>query len=208
MTLVLDATLGGSQSNAYVTASQAQAYYDSRFGVDAWSNASSQDQIKALVQATRNIDRFRFIGRRNAPTQALKFPRAYPWHLRNYDQFVDLAVAIPEDVANACCEEALSILQNVAMGGVGDRQILQSEGVKSYQVGNLTETFAAGAVNPADPPICPTAKALLNKWISRTARLTSIREPEGRLTAARELYGRFSINEPSPAVADGGSPWD
>ncbi len=54
MSLVLDATPGGSVANSYETVVEAQAYFDSRLPIAAWDNAESQAVL--LVMGTRVLD--------------------------------------------------------------------------------------------------------------------------------------------------------
>lgn len=68
---------------------------------------------------------------------------------------------IPQEVKLATLEQALYILN-----GGGERAKLQSEGVQSYSIGDLSETFnGAGAGNSL--PISHEARGYLSKLISR-----------------------------------------
>jgi hypothetical protein len=61
-------------------------------------------------------------------------------------------------VKEACCEEALTILER----GNSQRRKLQQEGVQSFSIGNLSETFAAGAGKGL---LSQEAKELLRPWL-------------------------------------------
>jgi hypothetical protein len=76
MTLVLDATVGGAESNSYITVARATeiADYDIIERVD-WYVADPDDQIRALVSATRQLDTLPWVGERATTTQALAWPR-------------------------------------------------------------------------------------------------------------------------------------
>lgn len=75
--------------------------------------------------------------------------------------FYKLIEKIPAEVKNATLEQALFILN-----GGGERAKLQSEGVQSYSIGDLSETFnGAGVGNGL--PISNEARGYLSKLISR-----------------------------------------
>ncbi len=85
---------------AYATVDDADFYFQSRLGSDAWDSATYNDRLKALRTATRMIDRLNFEGEKYNSNQVLEFPR-YP---NNY---------IPVDIKIACFEIALSLLEGV-----------------------------------------------------------------------------------------------
>ena len=130
---------------SYVSLAEANEYFSNRLHVDAWTEASDADKEKALAMATKAIDRQRLNGRKTNPSQPLAFPR-YP------------DAEIPQNVKEACCEEALAILER----GNSQRRKLQQEGVQSFSIGNLSETFAAGAGRGM---LSQEAKELLKPWL-------------------------------------------
>lgn len=151
-TLVAD--VGGSTSNSYVTVAEADAFFDERLNVTAWTGADADDQARALISATRRIDQEQFrgspvkaLGDRavSGGTQALKWPRYNApaddgWH---YDQAV-----IPERVKRATMRLALALLS-------GDFESVDTglEGFDEVQVDVIkvkpSKTQKAGAL-PAD----------------------------------------------------------
>lgn len=84
----------------YATEAEAQAYMDERLNVEPWTSASSGDRDKALMMATKIIDRLNFLGKKASDAQELQFPRA--------DDTV-----VPQDVKNATSEIALALLDDV-----------------------------------------------------------------------------------------------
>ena len=130
---------------SYVNLAEANEYFSSRLHADAWAEVSNADKEKALAMATKAIDRQPLRGRKTETGQALAFPR-YP------------DTEIPEVVKEACCEEALAILER----GNSQRKKLQQEGVQSFSIGNLSETFAAGAGKGL---LSQEAKELLRPWL-------------------------------------------
>ena len=182
--MAIVATVGGTTANSYVTLVEAQAYFDARFGSDAWDDASDPNQEKALLQAARQLSAFRFRGYKNNPAQALPFPRAYPLH-SDPGSFASV-VSTPTVIKYAQCEQALSILKAVAAGDdrVEDRAELQAQGVTAFTVGNLSEQFSVGAVVLDGKILCKEARSYLQGWIDLTGRITTeCPRPAGRQIA-------------------------
>lgn len=158
--MALDTTIGGASADSYVSLVEADAYFASRFGSDSWTSLSDADQEKALRQATREVDRSRFIGSKWSSEQALQFPRV--------DTYSDDETAeIPSLVKQATCEQALWVATHAATGGRSVRQQLQSEGVTSFRVGSASETFSGDRLEA----LCPEARSLLSQWITRWGRI-------------------------------------
>jgi len=93
----------------------------------------------------KEIDRQLLKGRKATDTQELAFPR-YP------DE------EVPETVKEACCEIALALLER----GNSQRRKLQQEGVQSFVLGNMSETYTAGAGKGL---LSQEAKELLRPWL-------------------------------------------
>jgi len=129
----------------YCTIEYAEEYFKKRLHAESWGETSDADKEKALRQATKEIDRQLLKGRKATDTQELAFPR-YP------DE------EVPETVKEACCEIALALLER----GNSQRRKLQQEGVQSFTLGNMSETFAAGAGKGL---LSQEAKELLRPWL-------------------------------------------
>ena len=132
-------------SGSYCTIEYADEYFKNRLHAESWSGAASSIKEKALKQATRAIDRQRLKGNKTNPSQPLAFPR-YP------------DTEVPEAVKEACCEEALALLER----GNSQRWKLQQEGVQSFTLGNMSETYIAGAGRGM---LSQEAKELLRPWL-------------------------------------------
>lgn len=85
-------------TTAYLTPVEAQVYFDGRLGTECWDDAQDTERTKALLQATRAIDRLNFRGEKTDSDQVLQFPRK--------DDTV-----VPDDIQCACAEESLSLLE-------------------------------------------------------------------------------------------------
>ena len=63
-------------SNSYVTTDEATAYFADRLHADAWTNASADNQAKALVTAAVLLDRhIVWQGAKASPAQGMEWPR-------------------------------------------------------------------------------------------------------------------------------------
>lgn len=131
--------------NSYIDIDGADEYFAGRLHAESWGQADDSTKEKALKQATKIIDRQRLNGRKTDPAQPLAFPR-HP------------DTEIPQAVKEACCEEALALLER----GNSQRRKLQQEGVQSFSLGNMSETFATGAGKGL---LSQEAKELLRPWL-------------------------------------------
>lgn len=139
-------------SGSYCSIEYADEYFKNRLHAESWEQADNETKEKALQQATRAIDRQPLKGRKNDPAQVLAFPR-YP------------DTEIPEVVKEACCEEALALLER----GNSQRRKLQQEGVQSFTLGSISETFAPGSGRGL---LSQEAKELLRPWLLGAVNIT------------------------------------
>jgi hypothetical protein len=70
-----DATVGGANSNSYVTLAEADAYFDAGADNQEWNNHQDGYKEAALIQATRWLNYLSFAGDICGDTQALQWPR-------------------------------------------------------------------------------------------------------------------------------------
>ena len=138
--------------NSYIDIEEADEYFAGRLHAESWGQADSETKEKALKQATRQIDRQPLRGRKSDREQTLAFPR-YP------------DTEIPKEVQEACCEEALAILES----GNSQRRKLQQEGVQSFSLGNMSESYTAGAGKGL---LSQEAKELLKPWLIGAVMIT------------------------------------
>ena len=131
--------------NSYIDIDGADEYFAGRLHAESWGQADDETKEKALKQATKEIDRQPLTGRKAVDDQALAFPR-YP------DE------EIPVAVKEACCEIALALLER----GNSQRRKLQQEGVQSFTLGSMSETYAPGAGRGL---LSQEAKELLRPWL-------------------------------------------
>ena len=139
-------------SGSYCTIEEANAYFSGRLHAESWFEADDETKENAILQATKAIDRQLLRGRKTNPEQELAFPR-HP------------DTEIPAAVKEACCEEALAILER----GNSQRRKLQLEGVQSFALGNMSETYVAGAGRGL---LSQEAKELLRPWLLGSVFIT------------------------------------
>jgi len=138
MALVLDASVGASTANTFVTAAEMTTYCEGRLNATAWSATAAQEP--ALVEATRELSMLRWKGSTASETQSLAWPRLY---VQNPDSSAgndfDSGV-IPQRVKDATCDLALQFLR----AGTTDISIMPStEGVIEKTVDVLTTRYAS-----------------------------------------------------------------
>lgn len=125
---MIDATIGGTTSNSYVTIDEVNTYMDNRNHSEEWANIDNTEPF--LISATNQIDWFiKFNGEKVLSTQALMFPRnnCYDYKL---DEYVASDI-IPIKVKNAVCELILASLEE-------DRfKDNDMAGIQQVQVGSL-----------------------------------------------------------------------
>lgn len=179
--MALDATVAGPDADSYVSVADATAYLAKKAGAGAWASTLLATQEARLQEATRMIDNCRFWGARSSMSQALEFPRMYPY---NSDKPCwSGAPEVPRAVRHATIEQAWHLLANEATGGQTKRQQLQAGGVTSFTIGSLSETFGSESAAPSPLlALCPDARATISRWIQRGGRITTEREQTRRRT--------------------------
>lgn len=148
----LDATVGGASANSYVTVAAADTYLDTRLNAAAWNDELDVNQKeRALIEATRELDRLPWKGRRVTDAQALAWPRedvpdpdatlADP--AQDFPFFAD--TVIPARVQDATFELALEFLR----AGSTDVAALPGDaGIQSEDVGPTSVTYGSPGSRP------------------------------------------------------------
>lgn len=143
--------------NSYVDVTNATAYLSERLFSDAWDNATTDDQVKALIMASKKIDRQPLRGKKVAINQVMEFPRMlYSYEPRHYGEYnINVSTkqynygpgwyiqnSVPQEVLDAACEEALALLQF----GNSKRIDLQKQGVRAFSIGGMSETLSGNTI--------------------------------------------------------------
>ncbi len=111
MAVVIDATVGGANSNSYLTVARANVLAETLPHMDDWLLDASINKAQLLVHATRMIDRY-FVpdGSKVSSTQALWWPQSGLYYANTGEQIP--GAIIPEFVELATMEWAFSLYQN------------------------------------------------------------------------------------------------
>lgn len=160
-------------TNSYISVEDATNYFADRLYSDAWTNSAADDKAKALIMATKRIDRQKIRGIKAASDQTLEFPRAMYAYGDAFPQPVVGAhygygpgwiaeSGVSQNVLDAVCEEAIALLAGGATAN--QRAELQAQGVKSFSIGKLSETFRTGA--GGERLLSLEAKQLLQRYLS------------------------------------------
>jgi len=113
-------------------------------------------KLPCLCEATRKIDGLNLAGRKVVSTQVNQFPRIYT----KPDGSTYTQSVVPEDVKQACCEEALAILKY----GNTSRYRLKTEGVTNFTIGAISGTFDSADVGPL---LSPEAARIMKKYVGK-----------------------------------------
>jgi len=163
MASLIDATVGGADSNCYITTANANAYFADTLREAGWDECSSDDRERALIQATQQIERLRLHGTAadTITPQALHFPRS-----TDYDTDGETYI-IPDDIEDAICEQAMYLLQQQANPELLDRRTLQAQGVRSISLDGVSESYGGRLADG----FSASARHLLEPFTRRTAKL-------------------------------------
>jgi hypothetical protein len=156
--MTLDATIGGTSSNSYVSLADAALYFADSAYVSAWDD-TDETQSNLLISATRRLDQEQFMGYRSSYTQALKWPRSGVYS----DGILVAFDTIPQKVKDAVCELALvlagsnileqSELANFKSLSVGPISLVMNQPVQSgslpAQVARLLREFRTNSSGAA-----------------------------------------------------------
>lgn len=128
----IDATVGGANSNSYVTLAEAEAYFADRPDSDNWNTLPDNDTKNIyLIHATRRLEQEDYLGTRTTTTQRLKFPRDDV----DFDG-VELDGTIPRQIKEAQYETAIYNITNDLNAKDTNTGALKKEKVK---VGSIEE---------------------------------------------------------------------
>ena len=162
MASLIDAEIGGSDSNCYITTANADAYFGNTLREVEWDGYSVVDRERALIQATQQIERLRLHGTAADTTtpQALHFPRD-----TDYDSS-GATYIIPEAIEDAVCEQAVWLLRQRDDPEMLNRQELQNQGVRTISIDGVGESYSGRLADG----FSASARHLLELFICRTAR--------------------------------------
>ena len=161
-------------TDSYISVSDADTYFDTILFPEPWTTTVTETKEKALKMATKKIDSLMLIGRKVEIDQPLEFPRSlysdtasvygYQTGIINntrYGGWVD-ETEVTQAVKEATCEEALALIR----GGIqaNKRAELQRQGVTSFGIGPLSESYSGASSSP-NRIISGTAAQLMSRYV-------------------------------------------
>lgn len=161
MAVSIDATVGGASANSFVTLAEMTTYMEGRLNSSSFDGASTDDQNRALVEATRWLSALSWDGYRVTSTQALSWPRQWAWDPDNPAQAYFDTDEVPQRVKDATMELANQFLK----AGTTDIAALDAAaGIKRKKI-DVIETEYDPVRRPvglsAYPSVVRTIKPLL-----------------------------------------------
>lgn len=147
VTIVIEDGTGKADANSYISAADADLYFDGNFLGDAWRALVDADKkARLLITASRILDTgFDFIGWKTTNIQALQWPRILAKDKNQYSgafwrvpnaylfEFFD-PNSVPTIVKQAVCEMARSLLSSddrtADVQGIGLKRFEIFEGIK------------------------------------------------------------------------------
>lgn len=149
LVVLVDTYIASAACSTYLTAHYAST--DAK--LIAWDALLDGDKDIYLRQAAEIIDAQPLQGFKALTTQTMEFPRTLFTDV-NYLAYVNSALlnqegwyiqpGVPDVVKYAQCELALELAQGTS-SQVAQRAELQRQGVRSYSIGKLSETFSGAS---------------------------------------------------------------
>ena len=141
-------------TDTYISLADAETYVSGQYistdaKYTAWDALSDGDKEILLKRAAKLIDRQPLIGIKAASTQTMEFPRAIyteykrrdlPILTTHFDSDWYIQTETPDAVKHAQVEIALTATQDSPK-----RIELQRQGVKSFSLGKLSESYGSGS---------------------------------------------------------------
>ncbi len=155
-------------ANSYADMDDAAGYFGTRLNIDVWNNATGDNQLIALIMATRTIDAmFQFNGEKVSQAQPLQWPRIYCLDPDNQQGIIPTATRysgryfpsdkVPKLVINSTCELAMQLLTSDRTNDP------QGTGISRIKIDEVMDvTFAKGDKMPVVP-------SLVQSWLSKFA---------------------------------------
>lgn len=126
---------------SYATVNEGNTYFNENLNSQAWLGATSSDQLKAVRQATKIIDRLNFVGAKTNSAQLLQFPRG-----GDKD--------VPADIQIASLEIAIRLLD-----GVDPELEIEAIMAESHGFGNVKVSYNRSFIPEHLLAGVPSAKA-------------------------------------------------
>jgi hypothetical protein len=167
------ATSGSATANSFVSEDDAEEYMDARLNASAYVDADADDQARALIEATRELNVLLYSGSRTDATQKLAWPRVYainpdlpdPGYVATDTNTFD-DDEIPQRVKDATCELALEFLKAGTTDIAGQDSSLL---VISETVGPISTDYAEPYARAQGLARYPRVMALIGPLLDQSA---------------------------------------
>lgn len=151
-------------TNTYITTAEADEYIAGHYRSNnkdrkRWCDLSAEDKEVLLRQACAELDRLQWQGRKAIAGQALAFPRL-PFQ---YGKTSELA---PTRIKQAQAELALWLSDETQEAQATQRADLQAQGVTSFSLGDLSESYKQGGITALLALASPKVAALVTPYLS------------------------------------------
>lgn len=156
--------------DSYVSLEEANQYIADHYAsTDSsrvqWEALSPEDQMVYLRKAAATIESLPLVGRKADVNQVMQFPRYIGGCSSS-------SAEIPQEVKSSQCEQALYFLGFAADPSLATtravRADLQKQGVSSYTIGDLSETFGGGTLGGylyTTSEMSNASLTLMSKWL-------------------------------------------
>ena len=145
MAITIDATVGGGSANSFVTLAEMTTYMEGRLNSSSFDDATTDNQNRALAEATRELSAVMWKGYRVDDTQALAWPRQWAWNPDDPTQDYFATTVIPDRIKRATYELALAFLK----AGTTDIASIESDRlVKREKIDVIETEYVDTAMRP------------------------------------------------------------
>lgn len=149
-------------TNSYVSLIEANEYFSTKLHSEVWDSADDSTKQKALIEATRNLEVYRYRGYKANADQELSFPRVnigrQPTDAERLVYGSSIKV-IPKEVKNGQLEQALYLLE-----GKDEALEMASKGVNSFSAGGANMSIEGSKYTM----LAPITKQYLIPYLSST----------------------------------------
>lgn len=154
--------------DTYVSVSQATKYIETVYGDDSaaysyWDDLETSAKEMLLTKSLMQLEALPYTGRRLYKNQALEFPRTMGNQLDSSD---DIAAEIPRYMQFAQIDNAVAMFNIAENSESKQRANLQRNGVKSFSLGEFSETYADSSSMLLYDVADQNVVSYLKQWLS------------------------------------------
>lgn len=148
-------------TNSYISVANANTYFEDLIHADSWASATSETRSKALITATKMLDRRYWAGTKYqaAPTQVLDWPRSGITDPEGVEVAED---TVPQFILDATCELALALVEDSSLQSAED-----SDSIRSIRTGTVSvEFFGSKATDFMSTGFPQIVQELINYYLA------------------------------------------